>query len=343
MNVHVNSITEPVLVCKDRNETIPYTRIVVPSSMRSPLWRYFGFPADDNYVITNRKKIVCTICHTQIAYNKNTTNLSTHLHCRHPSVYAKFYPSAVPSKKADVKTEAEQAEQAEYGERPKRVKFDEDVDWHVDEHTQIDPLSHPTGIRAKEAIRNGNDSANVLNGDHAKPTVIKKSTTLDEDFELVISTPEANNDGAFTETLEYSDNYYMELVADDYSDIVGEPEHLVVEATDAEKSEFSEPCERCEIVTVKATERCGTLKVKASAVLQAPKSNGTDKSGVEENSAASLDITGQLKRFLVKDIVPVSILDGAGFRELIQSLARNMPTSAEVWKPLSIVLSRSEM
>lgn len=70
---------EPVLIYNDKNEMVPYSKIVVPSSMRSQLWKFFGFPANDKFEILTKKKIVCCLCRAYIAYNKNTTNLSTHL------------------------------------------------------------------------------------------------------------------------------------------------------------------------------------------------------------------------------------------------------------------------
>ncbi|XP_039963003.1 uncharacterized protein LOC120776423 isoform X2 [Bactrocera tryoni] len=69
--------------CADK-ETIEYTHTTVPSSMRSPYWKYFGFPADSTNKILTRQKIICTICGTAITYNKNTSNLRTHLISRHP-------------------------------------------------------------------------------------------------------------------------------------------------------------------------------------------------------------------------------------------------------------------
>ncbi|XP_011180271.1 uncharacterized protein LOC105210787 [Zeugodacus cucurbitae] len=69
--------------CVDK-ETIEYTHTTVPSSMRSPYWKYFGFPSDNTNKILTRQKIICTICGTAITYNKNTSNLRTHLISRHP-------------------------------------------------------------------------------------------------------------------------------------------------------------------------------------------------------------------------------------------------------------------
>ncbi|KAM7356098.1 uncharacterized protein ACRADG_001946 [Cochliomyia hominivorax] len=75
-------------------EQIEYTRTVVPSSMRSPYWKYFGFPSDSSNNILTRQKIVCTICNTAIAYNKNTSNLRTHLMSKHVEIFQKIIKSS---------------------------------------------------------------------------------------------------------------------------------------------------------------------------------------------------------------------------------------------------------
>lgn len=51
--------------------------------MRSNLWQYFGFPADSSGNILTRKKIICTLCKSVLAYNKNTTNLKSHINAKH--------------------------------------------------------------------------------------------------------------------------------------------------------------------------------------------------------------------------------------------------------------------
>ena len=52
-----------------------YKKLVVPMSMRSIYWKFFGFPATDDGNILTKVKIVCILCKTQIAYNRNTSNL----------------------------------------------------------------------------------------------------------------------------------------------------------------------------------------------------------------------------------------------------------------------------
>lgn len=67
--------------------TFAYKKIVVPVSMRSIYWKYFGFPADENGTILSKEYIVCSICQRQIKNNHNTTNLRIHLSNRHHTVY----------------------------------------------------------------------------------------------------------------------------------------------------------------------------------------------------------------------------------------------------------------
>lgn len=76
----------------DHQNVLHFSQLVRPASMRSQYWRYFGFPATRDGVIMTRRKIVCTICQSTVAYNRNTTNLIAHLRNRHRSVIAKMTP-----------------------------------------------------------------------------------------------------------------------------------------------------------------------------------------------------------------------------------------------------------
>ncbi|RZF44183.1 hypothetical protein LSTR_LSTR003823 [Laodelphax striatellus] len=67
-----------------------YDKLVIPASMRSIYWKYYGFPADEDGEIIDRFKIVCTLCKTVIAYNKNTSNLRTHLINKHSQILLKL-------------------------------------------------------------------------------------------------------------------------------------------------------------------------------------------------------------------------------------------------------------
>lgn len=66
-----------------------YNNLVVPMAMRSNYWKYFGFPSNDGQKIITRSKVICALCRATLAYNKNTTNLKSHLMARHKSTLAK--------------------------------------------------------------------------------------------------------------------------------------------------------------------------------------------------------------------------------------------------------------
>ncbi|XP_046734918.1 E3 SUMO-protein ligase ZBED1 isoform X2 [Diprion similis] len=67
----------------EEKHTYTYKKLVVPMSMRSIYWKFFGFPATDDGDILTKVKIVCILCKTQIAYNRNTSNLRMHLQNKH--------------------------------------------------------------------------------------------------------------------------------------------------------------------------------------------------------------------------------------------------------------------
>lgn len=72
---------------RNLHQQVFYSNLVRPTSMRSQYWKYFGFPADETGTILTRHKIICTICHATVQYNKNTTNLKAHLSIRHPIAF----------------------------------------------------------------------------------------------------------------------------------------------------------------------------------------------------------------------------------------------------------------
>lgn len=340
----MDTIPEPILVYKDSDETIPYSKVVVPSSMRSPLWRYFGFPADENNVIIHRKKIVCCICGTQIAYNKNTTNLSTHLHCKHPTIYAEFNANA--QKKGAPKEETEPNDEVQ----SKRVKRGDDinVDWYVDENTQIEQIKHPTGIRAKESIKHLNASLGMFDDERTKQMGTKKSMILDENFELVITSEVSDRDNQFIETLDYNSKDYLDMVNDNCDDMLRDPENLVEvsDGGDTGKNgflanEFLKSLTHTtgtntfeEAQAHRNSIKINVVSVKAPTLLKANSSTENIRKRLSEDKS-NTDITGQLKSFIVKDIASPAVLDGVGFKELIQTLAGNsaIPTASEVNSP----------
>lgn len=68
----------------DQELCVNYSKIIRPTSMRSTYWKFFGFPADDSGTILTRRSVICSICGVGLSYNKNTSNLKSHLRSRHP-------------------------------------------------------------------------------------------------------------------------------------------------------------------------------------------------------------------------------------------------------------------
>ena len=80
----------------EEKHTFTYKKLVVPMSMRSIYWKYFGFPATDDGEILTKVKIVCILCKTQIAYNRNTSNLRMHLQNKHAHELLELEANAPP-------------------------------------------------------------------------------------------------------------------------------------------------------------------------------------------------------------------------------------------------------
>ena len=56
--------------------------LVKNDSGKSPVWQYFGFYKSSGVI--QREKAVCRLCHGELAYSGNTTNLRTHIERHHP-------------------------------------------------------------------------------------------------------------------------------------------------------------------------------------------------------------------------------------------------------------------
>jgi len=59
-------------------------KVVPLPHARSEVWSYFGFLANDEGNIEDKRKAICKICATTLSYSGNTTNLFTHLKAMHP-------------------------------------------------------------------------------------------------------------------------------------------------------------------------------------------------------------------------------------------------------------------
>ncbi|KAL1459176.1 hypothetical protein WDU94_011183, partial [Cyamophila willieti] len=75
-------------------DQIIFHKVSIPQTMRSIYWKYFGFPADMNGEVVTKRKIICTLCNSQLCYVGNTTNIKSHLSHKHPVQYARLIQSA---------------------------------------------------------------------------------------------------------------------------------------------------------------------------------------------------------------------------------------------------------
>lgn len=70
---------------KEKKSVESYKQLIVPETMKSPFWEYFGFPADNEGNIISKETCICSICGQQLSYCQNTTNLRSHLRNKHKS------------------------------------------------------------------------------------------------------------------------------------------------------------------------------------------------------------------------------------------------------------------
>lgn len=92
-----NDIQMVLAKMMEEKHTYTYKKLVVPPSMRSIYWKFFGFPATEDGDILTKVKIVCILCKTQIAYNRNTSNLRMHLQNKHAQELMELESSSLPS------------------------------------------------------------------------------------------------------------------------------------------------------------------------------------------------------------------------------------------------------
>ena len=73
-------------------------KLVPHPNARSKAWRHFGFRADANGDIVDKKKIVCRLCRAVVAYSGNTNNLTYHLEKEHPEQFREIKELEEPKK-----------------------------------------------------------------------------------------------------------------------------------------------------------------------------------------------------------------------------------------------------
>lgn len=320
---------EPVLVYKYHNETIPYSKIVVPSSMRSPLWKYFGFPADKNNEIITKKKIVCCICRSYIAYNKNTTNLSTHLSCRHPEYLNNF----------DKRIKIDQIDESLLSSKRSKVNeipnSNSDPEWHIEDDdnndSQTKDILHPTGIVIKDHVnKKSQQISNIIevfiseeDKTHRKASEDKSVQMSDDDYEMIISRDEPD-DNQLIETLNYSNKDYTE-----------ETEHNSIDDMTQKNDDYlteeflTDVHDIAESTLYRGKSSQQSISMEKNEITN---KNGNCHGIEKQKITGNFDIMQQLKTFLIKDLVLPSIVDGEGFKSLIKTLSpnTNIPNASHV-------------
>ncbi|XP_055299760.1 uncharacterized protein LOC129567157 [Sitodiplosis mosellana] len=324
---------KPVLVYNDPKEIVPFSSIVVPSTMRSPLWKYFGFPADKNQQILTKNRIVCSICHSYIAYNKNTTNLSTHLNCKHPDVLAKINSN---KQKGEEYKEFEEPIRlkSETGSSPhsKRSKMTEEIEvnWYADNDSVQSPVkddSHPTGITEKTFVKE-----KKLTFKPSQLVIIKSDGDKSLESNLVVEPHDIDSESQYIETIDYN---HIDMTEDGHEVIA---EELVTDHTASDsqpKDEFLSE----EFLTINESNEVlydsSTKEIVISTKMPPKIAN---KINVKRNRSShdSYEVVLQIKKFLIKDLLPTTIVDGSGFKDLIGYFLQNaeIPGSAQIEKTI---------
>lgn len=317
---------KPTLLYKSEDDISTFTTVVVPSSMRSPLWKHFGFPADDNREIITKSKIVCCICYNLIAYNKNTTNLSTHLTNKHPEVLAKIKKESqsVAGKSMDT------------SESPKRKpKSEMTVNWYTNDDIQhsvvpnkMQHVQHPTGITQKTYTR-------------AKKSIYKPKFQITEDINDLDE--DADDDGdepmksTFDDITEHDhENQFIETIdyanIDIHEDGNMDGNEIIAEVLDAESVVHSNQTKddflSAQYITINENNEvlyeCPPKKIIKISTKSPQKTNDNDHNRIK--IVDCINLMDHMKKFLVKDLVKPCIIDGTGFKEMITFLSHNNDT-----------------
>ena len=67
--------------------------IVSNPAAKSEVWQHFGFPRpeDGSGTIATKKRVVCCICHQDMSYKNNTSNLFSHLERHHKKEHQQLH------------------------------------------------------------------------------------------------------------------------------------------------------------------------------------------------------------------------------------------------------------
>ena len=88
---------------------------------KSEIWAYFGFMLDSDGVISDKKKMVCWICRTVIAYSGNTSNTTYHLQRMHSNEYEKYLKTSGKTNSSDISSSDSSKQASEDASEPKQI------------------------------------------------------------------------------------------------------------------------------------------------------------------------------------------------------------------------------
>ncbi|XP_014230778.1 zinc finger BED domain-containing protein 1-like [Trichogramma pretiosum] len=206
----------------EEKPVVAYKKLVVPQSMRSIYWKFFGFPANEKSAILTRVKIVCLLCKTQIAYNRNTSNLRMHLQNKHSKeLYA--LESHTPPKKQNISAETKEKKAQKKALKEalacsKEHLYTSDVAGTVqisDSNNQIQFVSDPN-IRYSDSIEKSVETKNVSGKQRKyilqREDAIDIPATLDSPITFVVT--QENHQSPFQNTKSVSDAILEFLIID---------------------------------------------------------------------------------------------------------------------------------
>lgn len=298
------------------NAQTPYQKLVVPASMRSQYWRYFGFPADDSNNIITRTKIVCCICRRQIAYNKNTTNMSTHLIARHIDIMHKHFPNDIKPTPSHAKRPKLSKTAQASASLNKRIKKEEiEAEPWSDDDTFTKNRAQP---ETKSTDRAGSVEENS--------EIVRVFVTNEDDVELIETLDYGECSGIFgldsphfsgEEPNESNDHEFMN-------------EEYLLTNVNADNEVSSH-------VTSQDGDDDNKIMIDVyvdNANKRSPKKSNADVGGAKEKLVkyqkelqesskrlSEAEVADALKNFIVSDIMSPSIVDGVGFRSLLKNIS----------------------
>lgn len=277
---------------------------------------YTGFPSDEHNNIITKQKIVCCICRQFITYNKNTTNLSSHLFGKHANMMTELYPEQltnmsdkIKAKKCSklLKRENSDAEETVIVDvkRTKNIEALNDLDtvWLVDE---------------------GDDSKDQEKDENAPET--NNVFQINKDMKVIIM---PKNNCEIADELNTESDQYLEVESDENYGKTGSEEmiHRIEEETNSIEflnEEFLAVSNENEDIAKPATH---TYCKKSS-------SKRTKRDDTSGEDAQFINLVDKMKNFLIKDFVRPQVIDGDGFKEMMKHLVLDgkIPNSSEVCK-----------